>query len=304
MDRVTIGMWQIICGAICWGCLGILGAGLNHIGFTGFEVASLRIVIAAILLAALPYFRRQLAFLSWKQLPTLCIQSLTSILGSSLFFFAAVAQIGTSLAVALLYTSPIWSLILARMILGESISKQSAMLTVVAAAGVALIMSGGAQINIGGILIGLCSGICYALYGVLGKRAMENNPPMLVFVSSICISAIAMLFMPNTLTAFTKLINSPFYAWLSAIGIAAVGTVAAFCLYVKGLEKMPAARAAVFTVIEPLTAVLLAAVILSERLSIYQYLGIVFIVGTAILNAYTHKPKTPSNTFTQHKKTA
>ncbi len=295
MNPQTLGMWQIIIGAICWGILGILGATLNRLGFPGSEVATLRIIVAAlILLLCLPYFLPYVKQAKAKNLPFLFLQSMIGMLGMSLCYFASVARVGSSLAVALLYTAPIWSLILARVILGEGIRRQSALLTLVAALGVGLTMTGGAKADGWGILYGLGAGMCYALYGVLGKRAMKGNPPMLVFFTSICFSALVLILLPSTHHTIGKLLAQSWPAWLSAVSLSLVGTIAAFGLYVKGLEKMPAAKASVFTVFEPLTAVLLAAVLLGERLSIMQYFGVAMILAVAVLNAVPHRPKLPS----------
>lgn len=294
MTPQTTGTLQIIAGAFCWGSLGLLGATLNQAGFDGNEVAALRIVIAAlVLLAALPLFIPALKTLQPRKLPMLAVQSLIGMLGMSLCYFAAVAQIGASLAVALLYTAPVWSLIFARILLGESITPKSAALTVIAAAGVGLTMTGGGSVGFSGIVLGLGSGICYALYGVLGKRAMQGNPPMLVFFTSIAFSALVLLLMPHTHSAFAKLPQQNAAAWLSALALACVGTIAAYALFVKGLQKMPAAKASVFTVFEPLTAVVLAALFLNEKLNGWQYLGTALILCTAVLNAVGFNRKFP-----------
>ncbi|MCP1659687.1 DMT family transporter [Neisseria perflava] len=293
MNTQTTGMIQVVSGAVCWGTLGVLGATLNRLSFSGGEVAALRIVIAAVLLlSALRYFLPYLKQLRMRQLPFLAVQSFIGVLGMSLLYFAAVARVGSSLAVALLYTAPVWSLIFARMILGEGITRRQALLTVVAAAGVGLTMTGGGAADTAGITAGLGAGICYALYGVLGKRAMLGNPPMLVFFTSICCPALVLLLLPATHTAFGKLAQQDWAAWLSAIGMSLVGTVAAFFLFVKGLEKMSAAKAAVFTVFEPFTAVLLAEVFLDERLGSLQYAGVALIIAVAVLNATGGKKKT------------
>lgn len=289
MKYSSQGIWQIIMGAVCWGTLGILGSTLNYKGFSGSEVASLRIVIAlGLLLLMLPYFWNWIKKIQLHQIPMLILQSLIGMLGMSICYFAAVASVGSSLAVSLLYTAPIWSLIFARLILGEHISKRSIGLTILAASGVGLVMFGGqAQIHFIGILFGLGSGVCYALYGVLGKRAMDDTTsPMLVFFTSVAVSAIVLLFLPNTHTAFIKLWYQPISIWMSAISLALIGTIIAFALFMKGLEKMPASRAAVFTIFEPLTAVVLASLILHEKLTIFQYLGIVLILLVTLLNTF------------------
>lgn len=291
MNTQTIGMLQIIAAAICWGSLGLLGTLLNRAGFGGIEVATLRIVVAAAMLwLALPYFKRHLAALQPRNLPILAVQSLLGMLGMSLFYFAAVARVGSALAVALLYTAPIWTLIFGRIILGEPITKQSALLTLVAACGVALTMSGGASFDLIGIAVGLGSGICYSLYGVLGKRAMTGTPPMLMLFTSVNISALALLLLPSTHATLGRFFEQSGSVWLTAAALSFIGTLTAYALFVKGLEKMPAAKASVFTVLEPFTAVMLAAFLLGEHLSALQYLGVALIILVAVLNALGKKP--------------
>lgn len=292
MDKQTIGMIQITAAAVCWGSLGILGTLMNRAGFDGVQVATLRIVIAAaVLLAALPYFFKFLRGIEISRLPVLVLQSLIGVLGMSLLYFAAVSRVGASLAVALLYTAPVWSLIFGRILLGEQITRKSALLTVVAASGVGLTMAGGMNFDLSGIFIGLSSGICYALYGVLGKKAMTGAPPMLLLFTSVSISAAALLLFPATHATLVQFAAQSPQVWLTAFALSFVGTITAFALFVKGLEKMPAAKAAVFTVFEPFTAVMLAVWLLGEQLGSLQYLGVFLIIAVAVLNAAGKKEK-------------
>lgn len=286
MEKQTVGMIQITVAAVCWGLLGFLGTLLNRAGFDGVQVATLRIVIAAaILLLLLPYFMRFLRGLDIKRLPMLTAQSLIGVLGMSLLYFAAVAKVGASLAVALLYTAPVWSLIFSRMLLGEPITRKSAVLTVVAALGVGLTMAGGMNFDALGIVIGLGSGVCYALYGVLGKKAMMGAHPMMLLFTSVGISALALMCLPTTHQTLAQLAALDVSVWLVAFALSLVGTIIAFGLFVKGLEKMPAAKAAVFTVFEPFTAVMLAVFLLGEQLGVWQSAGVFLIIAVAVLNA-------------------
>ena len=84
--------------------------------------------------------------------------------------------------------------------------------------------------------------------------------------------------------------------WMVALMIAVVGTLLPYTLYTKALQWMPATRAQVLTIFEPLTAVLLAAVILHEPLGWPQYVGIAMILASALINALA-QPQTslPSN---------
>ena len=73
--------------------------------------------------------------------------------------------------------------------------------------------------------------------------------------------------------------------WGVALSIAVVGTLLPYTLYTRALQWMPATRAQVLTIFEPLTAVLLAAVILHEPLGWSQYVGIAMILASALFNA-------------------
>ena len=282
-----IGTIQIITAAVCWGTLGIFSTYLNQIGFSGWQITILRIVTAAFLiLIMLPKLWSHLIKLRRKQWFGLALQSLIGVLGMSVCYFFAVIYVGAGSAVALLYTAHVFSLLFSALLLDESITRQSALLALVAVFGVGLTMLGEqAQVN-WGILLGLLAGMSYSLYGVLGKRAMHDaHPAPLVFFTSIIISAGVLLLLPETYQTYGQLLSLPLHTWGYALGLSLIGTVVPFALYMKALEKLPATRASVFTIFEPLTAIALAILLLHQSLSWIQYLGVVLILMAALFNA-------------------
>ena len=201
-------------------------------------------------------------------------------------YFLAVQHIGAALSVALLYTAPVWSMLLAHFVLKERMSLSGVMLTLITVVGVALCLNTSAPLNWAGIAFGLLSGFSYACFGVLGKKALNNTPPTILLYSSVLISGITMLFMPFFHSAIQKMFtNMAPNIWMVALMIAVVGTLLPYTLYTKALQWMPATRAQVLTIFEPLTAVLLAAVILHEPLGWPQYVGIAMILASALFNA-------------------
>lgn len=184
------------------------------------------------------------------------MQSLIGVLGMSVCYFFAVSYVGAGPAVALLYTAPVFSLLFSKFLLSESITRKSVLLALMAVFGVGLTMLGEqAKVN-WGILLGLSAGMCYSLYGVLGKRAMHYaHPAPLVFFTSIIISAGVLLLLPETYNTYEQLVSLPLMTWGYVLGLSLLGTVVPFGLYMKALEKLPATRASVFTIFEPLTAI-------------------------------------------------
>ena len=286
-QRYFLGCVFVVLAASCWGLIGLLGAKLNQAGFSGLEVASLRITLASLVLILVsPFVLGSLRVLKRKQLPLLSMQSLLGVFLMTVCYFLAVQHIGAALSVALLYTAPVWSMLLAHFVLKERMSLSGVMLTLITVVGVALCLNTSAPLNWAGIAFGLLSGFSYACFGVLGKKALNNTPPTILLYSSVLISGITMLFMPFFHSAMQKMFTdmAP-NIWMVAVMIAVVGTLLPYTLYTKALQWMPATRAQVLTIFEPLTAVLLAAVILHEPLGWPQYVGIAMILASALFNA-------------------
>lgn len=282
-----IGSLQVILASICWGTLGIFSTQLNKLGFDSVQIASLRIVTAGVLLTAfLPKLRPHLTALTWRQWLGLTLQSWVGVLGMTLAYFYAVQHVGVSLAVALLYTAPVFSLGLAKLLLGEKIATKAVILAIVAVAGVACLMVGGNIRLNSGVVVGLLSGLCYSLYGILGKKSLSYHyPPLLVFVSSVVLSAVVLLALPQTYHTYAKLWALPWLTWRWVLGLSLMGTMIPFFLYMSALQKLPATQASVFTIIEPLTAIILAVVLLNQPLYGLQMVGIGLIVVATLANA-------------------
>lgn len=286
-NTTLIGSLQVILAGICWGSLGIFSSKLLAFGFESFQVTTLRIVTAGlVVLLLLPSVLPILKKLSTPEWINLILQSLIGVLGMTLCYFYAVGKVGVSMAVALLYTAPVFSLVLAWLILNEPITKKSAILGIAAVVGVGFLMAGDKVVFNMGVIVGLLSGLCYSLYGILGKKAMAyHHPSNLVFFSSVFISATALLFLPQTYGTYGQLLNLPSYAMLFVLGLSVVGTIAPFFLYMSALHKLPATTASVFTIIEPLTAIVLAVILLKQPLSLWQMVGVVLIIGATLANA-------------------
>ena len=297
-QRYFLGCVFVVLAASCWGLIGLLGAKLNQAGFSGLEVASLRITLASLVLILVsPFVLSSLRVLQRKQLPLLSMQSLLGVFLMTVCYFLAVQHIGAALSVALLYTAPVWSMLLAHFVLKERMSLSGVMLTLITVVGVALCLNTSAPLNWAGIAFGLLSGFSYACFGVLGKKALNNTPPTILLYSSVLISGMAMLFMPFFHSAMQKIFTdmTP-NIWMVALMIAVIGTLLPYTLYTKALQWMPATRAQVLTIFEPLTAVLLAAVILHEPLGWPQYVGIAMILASALINALAQPQNSiPSN---------
>jgi len=73
--------------------------------------------------------------------------------------------------------------------------------------------------------------------------------------------------------------------WFAVFAIALVCTVLAILFFFEGLERVGAVRASVFSTLEPVFTILLAALTLGETITPTRVLGGALIVGAVLLLA-------------------
>src|SRR5439155_22766755 len=116
---------------------------------------------------ALPIF-------AWRALPGVL---LVGVVGGSVGFILYVNAVGltsVSLATLLLYTSPAWVALLGWRFLGEAVTRRRLVAVGQAFLGCALAARvydpAGLRLDLLGVLLGLASGLCWALWNVFGKQ--------------------------------------------------------------------------------------------------------------------------------------
>lgn len=295
---MKMGILFVAISAVLAGTLGTFGTILFKAGFSGFQVASIRMLLSCITLLAFYPIAFRGCFTpmraNWK---LLLPHSIALVFGFSMLFFIATEYLGITLAVALLYTAPIWVMILAKVFLDETSSFIRWALVVCSVVGVAFILNTqGQELKLS--VIGLCfafgSAMGYALFAVLGKVALHKINSRTLLFSSLTFSVPLLLLFPSTWEGLQQLSQSKdLNIWGSFFAISLMGTLLINIFYMNGLTKIKASTATVITTIEPLVATFLAVFIVHEILAPTQYFGVLLIIVSAtfigILDARTKK---------------
>ena len=295
-----MGKGYILSAAMIWGTLGVIGASLNLSGYTGFEVAALRIILSACALCvALPAVWAEFVSAVQKIPVRLIVQALSGVVAYNVFYFLAIERVGVTLSVCLLYSSPFWTLLFVRALFGAKTSPAQLALAGCAIGGVVATVGLNLEdspLSGAGVVYGLAAGASYALYYVIGKRALDDISPNVLLVSSFLVGAIGFLFIPESWSALAKLVNetrAP--VWTLFVGISLIGTVLSYFLFTRGIQTTSPPAISILTTVEPLTAVVLAAVLFSEELSALQYLGLCLIIGASAASGFLgRRAPTPS----------
>ena len=78
--------------------------------------------------------------------------------------------------------------------------------------------------------------------------------------------------------------------WVLFLTLAPLSTLIPFALFYAGLRRMHATQTGILSTMEPVIAVVSAALILGEALRPQQNLGAVFVLAAAALASWTDRP--------------
>jgi drug/metabolite transporter (DMT)-like permease len=206
--------------------------------------------------------------------------------GQSLTYFIALRSLEASLVVLIAYIYPSLVVIAGWLFLRRTVSVWHGVALAMSFAGVALLV-GGAQFHLSWALVfAIASPTIYTGYILIGERVMTSVPA--VAASAVIMSGAAIAFC--VLAAFSHELAVPANTrgWAVAVGIALFPTMIAISLFLAGLPRIGAARAALLSTWEPVVTVFLAVVVLGDRLSLVQVAGGILVIVAVIVVQAAH----------------
>lgn len=281
---------MIILAGIFWGSMGIFVRGLTALaGFTSIQIVCVRLTVAALTFALILLIKDARGFrIRIKDIPLFLGLGFCSILFFTTCYFTAIRMMTLSIAAILLYTSPIWVMLLSLLLFHEKMTRPKFVALVISFLGcifVSGIGSGGSAVTPAGILIGLGAGLGYGLYSILGTLALRRYSTYTVTAYTFITAAAGSLFissLPDLWHKITACTSKP-YLYILIVLTGLVTAVIPFLLYTLGLEQVEASRAAILATIEPMVATLIGVVVFHEYLTVLSVLGILCILTAIVL---------------------
>ena len=276
-----------------WGSMGIFVRRLSSYGFSSVQIVAIRVTLAALIFSGLLLARDRTGFrISMRDLPLFLGLGFGSILFFTVCYFTAITMMSLSAAAILLYTSPIWIMLLSVLFFHEKLNQRKILALVLAFAGCVLVSGiSGSGISLIGLLVGLGSGIGYGLYSILGTVALRKYSPYTVTTYTFLFAAAGSWLICNPADMISKFSSAPdpayllFFCCLTAL----VTAVVPFLAYTLGLQTVEASKAGIIATIEPMVATLIGIAFFSEPLTVFSGLGILLILGAVILLNWRNK---------------
>ncbi len=286
-NRKTFGSILVILAGIFWGSMGLFVRTMGSRGFSSVQTTAVRLTIAALFFLIILLLRKPSDLrIRLRDIPLFLALGVISILFFTICYFTAINMLSLSTAAILLYTSPIWVMLMSVAFFREKFTSRKLFSLLLAFGGCVLVsgISGG-NLSMAGLLFGLGSGIGYALYSIFGTVALRRYSPLTVTAWAFLIAALGIQFIcpPAELIALFRAAPSPAGTLLFAVLMALVTAVTPYLLYTLGLARIEASRAAILATVEPMVATLFGTLVFSEPLTPSSVLGILLILAAIVL---------------------
>lgn len=293
------GVVLVLLSAVLWGTVGVTVASLYRLAdLTATTVGFLRLALSvpALLLATL-LLRQHRAVRLDRRFVLLTLLMGLAMAAYQVCYFAAVREAGVAVAVLIaLCTAPVWVALLSVVVFRECLHSRAVVLLGAALVGAALlvyrpdaqVVSAGARPVIG-TLWALGAALSYATITLASRALAPLAPPLVPLTAAFSLSTLVLL--PGAARDLGA-VTVPLPAWGLLVYLGVVTTALAYVLFLRGMRTTPATLASVVTLLEPLVAVLLAALLLGERLAPLGFAGaVVLLVAVGWLSVLWSKER-------------
>jgi drug/metabolite transporter (DMT)-like permease len=230
------------------------------------------------LLFVTPYvhYRAGSGFWRTRKLRLHLVRSLFLVLATA-FFFGALRYIPLAEGSAVNFLAPIFMVVLARPVIGERPPRARFVASIVGFAGIVVILRPGSAVLHPAVLLVVLAAACNALYQLLTRKLLDENPNTTLFYSAVVGAATLTLLLPWAWPAETVQRRAiPAFVLLGAF--AGVGHF----LLTRAFLRAPAALLAPFTYLQMLWATLYGVILFGQHPDLVSALGMTIVVASGL----------------------
>lgn len=203
---------------------------------------------------------------------------------SSLSLFMSYTYMAAGIASTLLFVYPVMTAVIMALCFHEKASAAMILSIVLAMAGIALLYKGddGSTLSLFGTILVFISALTYALYLIgVNHWGLGKMPTLKVTVYVI---AAGFLFFSAKLAISQDLtIPNHWYMWGCVIALAILPTAVSLLCTTAAIQRIGSTPTAILGALEPVTAVIIGALVFHELLTIRLTIGIVLIIAAVTL---------------------
>ena len=250
---------------------------------TSLSVAGVRLMIGAVPLLIVGFLTERV---NRPRLRSEAIAAGVAMLLFQVCFFSAMENSGVAVGTMLTIGSgPIIAAVIDAFTGHRPSSRVVGALTV-ALVGLAMLVlgsppDGDSRFSVVGVLFGIGAGASYAIYTHLCKRLLDrgwSGTWTMAWTFAVSAACAVVLVVPSSLTW----LSAP-SGWLTIIYLGLATISVAYLLYAQSLSRLTGSMVVTLTLVEPVTATTLGAVVLNENIRIVSWIGAAIVLAALII---------------------
>jgi drug/metabolite transporter (DMT)-like permease len=249
-----------------------------------------------ILAAALALVRPESLRVRRSELPVLLTFGVLGLAFVQWFYFEAISRLDIGVALLIQYIAPVLVALWARFAYHEPVRRRIWAALALSILGIALLVElwSGLTLDGLGVAAALGSAVTFAVYILSAEQAVTRRDPVsLVCYGFLLASIFWAVLQPWTsfpvervdesVSLLGRLEDLSLPVWLLMGWMVVLGTIVPFALLAAALRHIPASRAAITAMFEPVAATVFAYAWLGESLTTFQLIGALVVLGAILL---------------------
>lgn len=284
--KKQIATTYVILAGVLWGVISIFVNMLSGYGFSSSQISFLRVMSCSVLmLIFLLIYDKKLLKIKLKDIWMFVGTGIISLTLFSFCYFTTIINVEASIAVSLLYTSPIFVMLFSAIIFKEKVNAKKIIAIISTVIGCALVsgmIGSNAKMGARATLIGIGAGLFYALYSIFGRFATDKYHPLTITFYTFVFATIGFLFFAKPINTFAIIACSPKSIIVVIISAILCG-ILPYIFYTIGLKHLDTSVAGVLVAVEPLVGSIVGIIIYNESRNILKLIGIAMILASIVM---------------------
>ncbi|MFL0267564.1 DMT family transporter [Candidatus Clostridium radicumherbarum] len=277
------GIIYALLSSAAFGFMPIFAKIIYNNGSNTLTVISLRFLLAALMLYIYFLFAKVDFRVNKTQFTLLALIGLIGYTSTGMTLFYSYNYITVGLATTMHFVYPAIVIILNYFIYREAFTKNKVIALLVSITGVYILIGIKAEgIHIGGVILAIASGFCYAacVMGMNNKEIKKLSNLVTVFYFSLFAGVSLILF---TFISGKFIFPINIETTTSIIGISLISTIVSIGLFVRALKIIGASSTSILGTFEPIVSIIMGIVLFKEKLTITLIIGTILILTSVII---------------------
>ncbi|EKN66123.1 efflux transporter [Neobacillus bataviensis LMG 21833] len=258
--------------------------------FSAASAAGWRFGIAAIVMLYILLIQKKVKWAVIRRNgPIYILLGVIGIFGFNAFFFFGMKHTSPLNGALIMATNPLVTSVLAYCILKTPITKRQTAGIIFALFGVILVLTRGSwevistlSLSKGDVLI-LVGNVCWALYGVLGRKYLKTSSSLETTTYTMMIGAVCLALLAIN-SPSPPLSNVPISAWGAILFMAIFTSVLGYLWWNKAMEIIGVGKTSIFFNLVPVVTMVLS-IMTGTAVSIFQVLGTIMVISGVLTSS-------------------